>query len=69
MLSAHLFAGQTRLHVLADAAPGPGFAPAAPGLEDVYFSALSPPAAVDRAPAGEHLACGARSNAEEHLAC
>lgn len=69
VLSAHLFAGQTRLHVLADAAPGPGFAPAAPGLEDVYFSALSPPAAVDRAPAGEHLACGARSNAEEHLAC
>jgi ABC-2 type transport system ATP-binding protein len=41
VISTHLFAGQTRLHVLADDAPGAGFEPAAPDLEDVYFSALS----------------------------
>jgi ABC-2 type transport system ATP-binding protein len=41
VISTHLFAGQTRLHVLADARPGPEFEPAAPDLEDVYFSVLA----------------------------
>ena len=41
VISTHLYAGQTRLHVLSDRAPEPGFEPAAPDLEDVYFSALS----------------------------
>jgi ABC-type multidrug transport system ATPase subunit len=41
VISTHLFAGETRLHVLADSAPGAGFEPAAPDLEDVYFSVLS----------------------------
>lgn len=41
VLSARLFAGQTRIHVLADARPEDGFEPVAPDLEDVYFSVLS----------------------------
>ena len=41
VLSARLFAGQTRIHVLADAKPEDGFEPIAPDLEDVYFSVLS----------------------------
>lgn len=41
VLSARLFAGQTRIHVLADAQPEDGFEPIPPDLEDVYFSVLS----------------------------
>ena len=40
ILSTRLFAGRTILHVLSDAGPGDGFAPAEAGLEDVYFSTL-----------------------------
>jgi ABC-2 type transport system ATP-binding protein len=40
VLSARLFAGETRIHVLADARPEDGFEPIAPDLEDVYFSVL-----------------------------
>ncbi|HEY1750183.1 MAG TPA: ABC transporter ATP-binding protein [Caulobacteraceae bacterium] len=42
VISTRLFAGRTVVHVLADADPGDGFAPASSGLEDVYFSTLSP---------------------------
>ena len=41
VLSMQRHAGRTRIQVLADAAPEPGFEPVAPGLEDVYFKALS----------------------------
>lgn len=41
VISTHLFAGQTRLHVLANEAPDSEFEPATPDLEDVYFSVLS----------------------------
>ena len=41
VISSRLFGGQTIIHVLAAAPPGPGFEPAAGGLEDVYFSTLS----------------------------
>jgi ABC-2 type transport system ATP-binding protein len=41
IISTRLFAGQTILHVLSDADPGDGFAPADAGLEDVYFSTLA----------------------------
>jgi ABC-2 type transport system ATP-binding protein len=41
ILSTRLFAGRTILHVLADADPGDGFAPADAGLQDVYFSTLA----------------------------
>jgi hypothetical protein len=41
VLSMQRHAGRTRIQVLADAAPDPGFEPAAPDLEDVYFAALS----------------------------
>jgi ABC-2 type transport system ATP-binding protein len=41
VLSTQLHSGRTRVQVLADAAPEPGFEPVAPGLEDVYFSALA----------------------------
>jgi ABC-type multidrug transport system ATPase subunit len=41
VLSAQLHAGQTRLRVLAEEAPGFGFEPLAPDLEDVYFQALA----------------------------
>ena len=41
VLSAQLHAGRTRLRVLADAPPEPGFEAVAPDLEDVYFRALA----------------------------
>jgi ABC-type multidrug transport system ATPase subunit len=41
VISTHLHAGKTVIHVLADERPGPDFEPAEPDLEDVYFSALS----------------------------
>jgi ABC-type multidrug transport system ATPase subunit len=41
VISTRLRAGRTVIHVVADQAPGPGFEPAAGGLEDVYFSTLS----------------------------
>ena len=40
VISTRLFAGQTIIHVLADAAPA-GFTPVEAGLEDVYFSTLA----------------------------
>jgi ABC-2 type transport system ATP-binding protein len=41
VISTHLFAGQTQVHVLADAQPESGFESIAPDLEDVYFSVLA----------------------------
>jgi len=41
VISTRLFAGRTVVHVLADHDPGDGFAPAAGGLEEVYFSTLA----------------------------
>ena len=41
VISTRLAAGKTVIHVLADKKPGPGFEPAAGGLEDVYFSTLT----------------------------
>ncbi|HVR38391.1 MAG TPA: ABC transporter ATP-binding protein [Thermoanaerobaculia bacterium] len=41
VISTHLFAGQTRLHVLADDPPDEGFERVEPDLEDVYFSVLA----------------------------
>lgn len=38
LLSSRLFAGQRRVHVLADQLPGEGFEAVEPSLEDVYFS-------------------------------
>jgi ABC-type multidrug transport system ATPase subunit len=40
VISTRMFAGQTIVHVLADAQPA-GFEPVEGGLEDVYFSTLS----------------------------
>jgi ABC-type multidrug transport system ATPase subunit len=40
VLSTHLVAGRTLIHVLSDESPGPEFEPVEPDLEDVYFSAL-----------------------------
>ena len=40
VLSTQLQEGQTRLHVLSDATPEPGFTPIAPDLTHVYFSVL-----------------------------
>ena len=40
VISTHLFGGETRVHVLADAQPASGFEQVGPDLEDVYFSAL-----------------------------
>jgi ABC-type multidrug transport system ATPase subunit len=50
VLSTRLVAGHTEIHVYSPEDPGGGFAPVAPGLEDVYFHALrgapaAPPAA------------------------
>ncbi len=41
IISTRLFAGDTIIHILSDQDPGAGFAPAAGGLEDVYFSTLA----------------------------
>jgi ABC-type multidrug transport system ATPase subunit len=41
VISTRLFGGQTQIRVIADGCPEPGFEPAAPDLEDVYFSVLS----------------------------
>lgn len=49
VISTRLFAGQTVIHVLADAKPGDGFEVASGGLEDVYFSTL----AASRRPAAQ----------------
>ena len=46
VISTKLFAGRTMIRVLADAAPGDGFEPALPSLEDVYFSAMRPATAL-----------------------
>lgn len=40
VISTRLFAGRTIIHVVAEGAPGEGFAPVQGGLEDVYFSTL-----------------------------
>jgi ABC-type multidrug transport system ATPase subunit len=41
VIATRLFGGRTLVHVLADHAPGEGFAAASPDLEDVYFSTLA----------------------------
>ncbi len=40
IISTHLKAGKTVVHVLADSQPGEGFVAMTPDLEDVYFSTL-----------------------------
>jgi ABC-type multidrug transport system ATPase subunit len=40
VISTRLYTGQTQIHVLADAPPGPGFAPVEATLEDAYFAAI-----------------------------
>ncbi|PRP93650.1 ABC transporter ATP-binding protein [Enhygromyxa salina] len=49
VISTRLFSGRTLIHVVADAAPGDGFEPVEPGLEDVYFTTLSRSRAGDKA--------------------
>jgi ABC-type multidrug transport system ATPase subunit len=41
VISTKLLAGNTVVHVFSDAAPGPGFEPVNPDLEDVYFSTMA----------------------------
>jgi ABC-type multidrug transport system ATPase subunit len=41
VISTKLLAGRTLVHVYGDAAPGPGWEPAEPDLEDVYFSTMA----------------------------
>jgi ABC-2 type transport system ATP-binding protein len=41
VISTKLLAGQTVVHVYADASPGAGFEPVEPDLEDVYFSTMA----------------------------
>ncbi|MEW5929201.1 MAG: ABC transporter ATP-binding protein [Gemmatimonadota bacterium] len=41
VISTRLLAGRTLVRVFGDAAPGPGFEPAEPELEDVYFGAMA----------------------------
>ncbi|HEX6088539.1 MAG TPA: ABC transporter ATP-binding protein [Gemmatimonadales bacterium] len=40
VISTKLLAGRTVVHVHAESAPGPGFEPVEPALEDVYFSVM-----------------------------
>ena len=41
VISTKLLAGRTVVHVFSEAAPGPGFEPSKPDLEDVYFSTMA----------------------------
>ena len=41
VISTKLLAGRTLVRVYSDGTPGPGFEPAEPDLEDVYFSAMT----------------------------
>jgi ABC-type multidrug transport system ATPase subunit len=41
VISTKMLGGRTVVHVYSDAAPGPGFEPAEPDLEDVYFSTMA----------------------------
>ncbi len=41
VISTRLLAGRTVVHVHSDAAPGDGFEPAEPSLEDVYFTTMA----------------------------
>jgi ABC-2 type transport system ATP-binding protein len=41
VISTKLLAGRTLVHVYSDTAPGPGFEPSEPDLEDVYFSTMA----------------------------
>ena len=41
VISTKLLAGRTVVHVFGETAPGPGFEPTEPDLEDVYFSAMA----------------------------
>ncbi len=41
VISTKLLAGKTVVHVHSETMPGPGFEPAQPDLEDVYFSTMS----------------------------
>jgi ABC-2 type transport system ATP-binding protein len=41
VISTKLLAGRTLVRVFSDGAPGPGWEPAEPGLEDVYFSTMA----------------------------
>jgi ABC-type multidrug transport system ATPase subunit len=41
VISTKMLAGRTLVHVYGEAAPGPGFEPAEPDLEDVYFSTMA----------------------------
>ena len=41
VISTRLLAGRTLVHVIGDAAPGPGFVPVEATLEDVYFAAIA----------------------------
>jgi ABC-2 type transport system ATP-binding protein len=41
VISTKLYAGRTVAHVYCESSPGPGFEPAKPDLEDVYFSAIA----------------------------
>jgi ABC-2 type transport system ATP-binding protein len=47
VISTQLKSGQLYIRVLQEGAPGEGFRPSAPNLEDVYFSAISTRVAVD----------------------
>jgi ABC-type multidrug transport system ATPase subunit len=41
VISTKLLAGRTVVRIYSDTAPGPGFEPAEPDLEDVYFSTMA----------------------------
>ena len=41
VIATRLAAGRTLVTAVADTAPGPGFAPIEPTLEDVYFAAIA----------------------------
>ena len=55
VIATRLFSGRTQILVLADGPPEPGFEPASPDLEDVYFSVISSHSRLSRR--GDRIAC------------
>jgi ABC-type multidrug transport system ATPase subunit len=53
VISTRLYTGQTQIHVIAEARPGPGFEPTEPTLEDAYFAAIGGHLGVQRSGVAE----------------
>jgi ABC-type multidrug transport system ATPase subunit len=59
VISTRLYTGKTQVNVIADSAPGSGFDPVEPTLEDAYFAAIGGHLGTNGASAGQVVSDGA----------